>query len=365
MPKMALIALAILVAVLAAVVALYSTGGLDSGGRISRAAKDDGAHGKGTLLPDAVLSIAPRSGSAPIQSPARKLPPSLQEFHDAKSYAAIHARLSKSTTRTGEEDWMLAQILQRCAKFAEDEPERFKPWKLGTPEARTRFAASLAANDPDRDKRLAAFDGVNFDPCGDLSNIEMSRKDLRALLQAGADAGDPKARAALVQFDVNDQMRGPDGKIRWDPSQSMKLGDSQVDTLRQAIASGDPYAMRTAISTMSSGIYNNFSLRDADDRPLNYGALWQASTLVSCDFGFDCGPNAQMIQNGCAFSGYCAANNLADYMMYYQSSPASSQMIATYQGALRNAASSGDWSYFHFYPGPNPATAAFMQPKGP
>jgi hypothetical protein len=259
---------------------------------------------------------------------------------------------------------MLAQILQRCAKFAEDEPERFKPWKLGGAEARNRFAASLAPNDPDRDKRLAAFDGVNYDPCGDLSNLEMSRKDLRALLQSAADAGDPKAKASLVAYDLQDQYRGPDGKVRFSPDQVAKISDTQIDTLKQAIASGDPYAVRTALQALT-GSYANFSLRDADDRPLNFSALWQAGSLVGCDFGFDCGPNSQGIQNGCAFAGYCAANNLRDYLMYYQSSPAASQMIASYETAIRNAVNNGDWSYFHFYPGPNPGTAAFSAPKGP
>ena len=318
---------------------------------------------RGSLAPEAVLAIAPpkRVGES---APARKLPPSLQEYYEAKSYAAIHARLSKSTNRTGEENWMLAQILQRCARFAEDEPDRFKPSKLGGPQARARFAASLPANDPDRDKRLAAFDGINFDPCGDLSNIEMSRKDLRALLQAGADAGDPKARASLVQFDISEQNRGADGKWRFDQSQPIRISDSQIDTLRQTIASGDPYAVRTAINALT-GSYGNFSLRDADDRPLNFMALWQAGTLVGCDFGFDCGPNSQWMQSGCAFQGYCAANNLNDYLMYYVSAPNASQMIATYQAAIRNAVNNNDWSYFHFYPGPNPQTAAFTQPNGP
>ena len=83
---------------------------------------------RGTLTPDAVLAIAPPKRTE-AAAPARRLSPSLQEFYESKSYAALHARLSKSTARTGEEDWMLAQILQRCAKVAEDEPERFKPWK--------------------------------------------------------------------------------------------------------------------------------------------------------------------------------------------------------------------------------------------
>ncbi|HEY2630699.1 MAG TPA: hypothetical protein VGI57_16330, partial [Usitatibacter sp.] len=303
MPKMALIALAILVAVLAAVVALFSTGALDTTGRDSRTAKGEAAHGKGTLLPDAVLSIAPGSGQPATQANVRKLKPVLQEFYESKAYAPLYERLSKSTTRTPEEQWMLAEILSRCAKMAENEPERFKPWSLGGPEARARFAASLAPNDPDRDKRLAAFDGVNYDNCAGLHDVESSRKDVRALLAAGAAGGDPKASAALVRHDIDDQYRGPDGKMRFGPDVNLRISDSQVDTLKQAMSSGDPYAIRTAMSTLVSGMYQNMSLRDADDRPLNSSAFYLAGALVSCDYGFNCGPDSQWVQNGCAFQG--------------------------------------------------------------
>jgi hypothetical protein len=329
----------------------------------STAPASDKASPRGTLTPEAVLSIAPRIGSTANLPSTRKLPPSLQEYQDAKSYANLYARLSRSTNRTGEEDWMLAQILHRCARFPDDD-ERVKPWKLGGPEARTRFAASLPPNDPDRDKRLAAFDAVNFDACTDLPALESTRKDLRTLLQAGADAGDPKARASLVQFDLSEQNRGPDGKFRYGPDLVAKISDSQIDTLKQAIGSGDPYAVRTAMSTLS-GNYANFSLRDVNDLPLNFTALWQAGNLMACNLGLDCGPNSQVIVNGCAFSGYCAATNLNDYMMYYMMSPNSSQLIASYESAIRNAVDNGDWSYFHFYPGPSPWTAAFSAPRNP
>jgi hypothetical protein len=320
---------------------------------------------KGSLTPEAVLSIAPRSRQSGAPAPqARKLPPALREYREAKSYVAIYAKLSKSTARTAEEQWMLADMLQRCAKIAENEPDRFPRWKMGGPEARTRYVASLAPNDPDRDKRITAFDEINYDACADIANVETTRKDIRALLEAGAAGGDPKARAALVQQDIDDQRRGPDGKMVFGPDNTPRITDANVETLKQAIGSGDPYAIRSAMSTLM-GNYQNMSLRDDQDRPLDGMAAFMAGALVGCDYGFPCGADSSWVQNGCALAGHCDANNLRDYLMYYAASPSSSQMIATYEAAIRNAVGNNDWSFFHFYPGPTPATAAYQAPRNP
>ena len=320
---------------------------------------------KGLLAPEAVLSIAPRSRQPGVQATqARKLAPALREFHDAKSYAAIYARLSKSTDRTAEEQWMLAEMLQRCGKIAENEPERFPRWKLGGPEARARYAASLGPDDPDRDKRIAAFDEINYDACGGIGSVETTRKEIRGLLEAGAAGGDPKARAALVRLDLDDQRRGPDGKMKFGPDGVSRISDANVETLKQAMGSGDPYAMQSAMNALM-GTYQNMSLRDAQDRPLDRTAAFMAGTLVGCDYGFSCGPDSSWMQDGCAMSGHCDANNLRDYLMYYAASPSSSQVMATYEAAIRNAVQNNDWSFFHFYPGPPPQAAPYQAPRGP
>lgn len=328
-----------------------------TGGARGTAASQPAA--KGSLAPDAVLAIAPRARGAPAVS-LRPLPPLLQEFYSAKTYGALYARLKASTSRTPEEQWMLAEILARCAKVTDDESSRSARARLGSPESRSRFVASLAPNDPDRERRIAAFDQVNFDECQGLAGVETSRKEIRALLEQGAAGGDPKARAALVLEDLEDQLRGPDGKQK--PGFIPRLGDDQVETLKQVMASGDPQAIRAAMLLLV-GEYQNFSLRDADDRPLDRIALLRASTLLNCEYGVPCGPDAQWLLYACAMSGQCAANSLRDYMMYYASSPSASQVMAGYEAALRNARNN-DWSFFHFYPAPLPSTAAF-QPPGP
>src|SRR4051812_27531903 len=80
---------------------------------------------KGSLRPEAVLAITPRSGSNVQARPeaAARLSPLLREYRDAKELKPIHQRLSHLEHPTGEEQWMLASILQNCARVAEDEPD--------------------------------------------------------------------------------------------------------------------------------------------------------------------------------------------------------------------------------------------------
>jgi hypothetical protein len=358
------IGVAVLVAAVAAV--LMKGPASTQGDGVKSAVRDNaGSSGgaRGSLAPEAVLAIAPRRGTAPGATPTRAMPPALQQFHLARSYVPIYARLKSASARTPEEQWILAEILTRCARVADDDPSASSR-RLGGPGMRERFFASIAPNDPNRDKRMAAFDAVNYDACAEIGEITATRKDIRALLEAGASGGDPKARAALVMQELEDQLRGPDGKQKTGPDSLPRISDAQLETLRQAMASGDPYAMRSAASLMM-GRYDNMSLRDEDDRPVDTGAFFRAAVLASCDYGLPCGPDSAWVMNGCAFVGNCAANNLRDHMMFYNSSPNASQVMATYEVALRNATRDGNWSFFHFYPGPNPSTAAYQSPLGP
>ena len=63
-----------------------------------------------------------------------------------------------------------------------------------------------------------------------------------------------------------------------------------------------------------------------------------------------------MLRQACAMQGRCDVANLRDYMLFYNSSPASSQLVDQYADAIRRARR-GDWSYFSFFPGPTPSTA--------
>jgi hypothetical protein len=351
--------------VIAAVLVARSQAGGDKPDRSADAISKDLARGpKGTLRPEAVLAIAPRRSSPPANAStaSTRLSPLLREYRDAKELKPLYDRLSRLEHPSGEEQWMLASILQGCARVAEDEPDRWKLGKIGDSGARDRFLASLPANDPARDQRLAAFEQVNYDRCGDLRKLDIHRKQIQDLYAAGAAQGDPKARVAVVEQAIQDQQRGPDGKWRFDQTKPPAIDDGQVQVLRDAVASGDPYALERAVSLLGRNQYGNFSLRTADGTPLDPSALWMASDLVACDYGANCGADSKWLLYACAMQGQCAAGNMRDFIMYYFASPNTSQQMAQYETAIRNAATNGDWSFFRFYPGPAPGTAIYQAP---
>ena len=149
---------------------------------------------------------------------------------------------------------------------------------------------------------------------------------------------------------------------RNDQTKPPTIDDTQVQVLRDVVSSGDPYALERAVSLLGRNQYGNFSLRAADDTPLDPSALWMASDLVACDYGAACGPDNKWLLSSCAMRGQCAAGNVRDYMMYYAASPNTSQLMAQYETAIRNAATNGDWSFFRFHPGPAPSTAIYQSP---
>lgn len=334
-------------------------GGARSGGVAPPASKGSAPVPRGSLTPEAVLSIAPRAREG-VTAPAPPLSPAVREYQSARSFASTYARLKDSSARTPEEQWLLAEILQKCASVSGDPPFARGTGTFG-PEARARFVASLAPNDPDRERRIAAFDRVDFDTCDGLHGLKTTRKDIRAAYEAGAAAGDAKSRARLVGADLEAQTIGPDGKEIGGKLPS--ISDAQLDTLRQAMASGDPVAMREVVSLLAMD-YDNMSLRDANDRPVDHAAFLRAMAMYACEAGEECGPDSHYLAYFCAWEGQCDAQTVRDYMMYYALSPSSSQVVASYEDGLRRARN-GDWSFFHFYRGPLPSQAVMKPPGKP
>jgi hypothetical protein len=252
---------------------------------------------------------------------------------------------------------MLAEILVRCGKPKLRSKVQAPP--PNTEGRRERFAESLSQNDPDYAKRLAAFDAMTTDRCAGFPDVEYAQEDLTRLYEAGAAGGDPKSRAALVHRAVVRQLVAPDR----DPAKHPSVTDAQVQTLKESFASGDPYAMQTALQIFNFPL-QNLSLRAGPNQvPVDTSALHGAVTLASCSFGYPCGPDLQQILVACAMRGECAANDYREYLFFYGSSPAASQRIGEYTEALLNAARHNDWSYFTFHPGPSPAWAGSVRSR--
>jgi len=306
----------------------------------------------------AVLAIDPRSPGARGSSSASR-GGLWNEYLGAKGYKALYDRLSGSTEgETAEGRYVLYDILRKCATITERTTRQ--PLVRTMEQRRDQFLASLPANDPLRDKRIAAFDDVATNRCAGLDGVTITQSALNNMLAQAAAAGDPKAQALSLEQSLW-QARRAEGRWRSDVAPS----DEQVSMLRGAIMSRDPEAMLIAGRVLSSS-WHDFSLRIGDNQVVEQRSFQQAWQLLACDYGYPCGENNQRLLSACAYQGHCNAQSLPDYIYYYGASPYDSQLLSQYREVLRTAIETNNWSMLNVVRGPVPAQSrATNNPPGP
>ena len=305
---------------------------------------------------EAVLSIAPgtpRPAEAAAPSSAKPaLSPLMMEFSRRREWKPLYDDIRRSARPSPEQMYVLAEVLDNCATVTDRTPPRLSRMKLGGPDAKARLAASLAAKDPTREKRLAAFDKMNVDPCAGFENITTTQKEVRDLLEQAARAGDPKAKASLLYRELVEPSR---------TELFISLSDAQLETFKQVIGSGDPRAILDGVQILS-GNYDNFSVRvGPNEQPLEFLAMHYAATLAACDLGYPCGPDSRCMLQECALGGKCDSATYRDHLFFYLVPPSMSQTASEYHVALMRAIRDNDWSYFTFHRGPTAELAPFQR----
>ena len=114
-----------------------------------------------------VLSIDPRTRAkgATTPAPRRTL---FNEFLHARNYKALYDRLRNSPEgKTPEGEYVLYEMLLRCATIT-DRTSRQPVARTASDQKRADFIASIPDNDPQRDKRIAAFDDVTANRCAGM-----------------------------------------------------------------------------------------------------------------------------------------------------------------------------------------------------
>jgi hypothetical protein len=296
----------------------------------------------GKLSASAVLSIDPRnvSGKAPGKT-AKSLN---TEFLQAKSLRALYDRLKGSPEGTTPEgQYILYEIMRRCATVTEGSVRR--PFTRSMPK-REDFVAAIAPDDPQRDKRLAAFDEIDTKRCAGFDGVTITQADLNKLLADSVAGGDPKARALMIERELW-ASRPPGQRMN-----QVTISDAQVASLQQILASKDPGAM-VAAGRILSNSWHDFSIKIGNDviEPRAFYNAWQ---ILACDYGYPCGSDNSRVLSECALQGHCQAQSLQDYLYYYAGSPHDSQLVQQYQQILRNAVETGDWSQIQTVRGPRP-----------
>jgi hypothetical protein len=315
---------------------------------------------KGSAPPDklsasAVLSIDPRPN--PLR-PARPMPVKATLFNEylgAKQYRAIYDRLRDSPEgQTAEGKLVLYEILRNCANITEG--KRYQ-WKPSQPK-REEFVQGIAATDPQRDRRIAAYDDFTANRCQGFEGVNMTQADLDKMLTDAAAAGDPRARAMSIELElaIARRTQGRDNAT---------ITDAQIDALKGALASKDPEAIRVAGRVLSNS-WNDYAVRvGAEQSPIEPRAFMNAWLVLACEYGQPCGSDTPRLQQACAFQGHCDAQNFPDYLYYYGSSPHDSQLLVQYRALLQNAIETGDWSQMQVLRGLPPSTTRMTFVPGP
>ena len=311
-----------------------------------------------------VLAIDPRAKSPTKGVGAMPRVSLFSEYLSAKHYRALYDRLKASPEGQTPEGWyVLYEMLRKCATVTERTTRQ--PIVRTTEQKRDEFVASIPAGDPQRDKRIAAFDDVATNRCAGMEGITITQADLNKLLANAAAAGDPKAQALSIEQELWAARRasGPDG--RWGRD-SVTVSDAQVDSLKSIAASRDPEALLIAGRILSNS-WAEFSMRIGPDNQLvEQRAFLQAWQLLACDYGYPCGDTNPRVLSACAYQGHCNAQSLPDYMFYYGASPYDSQLLSQYREILRNAIDTGNWSQLTVVRGPvPPGTGRFVFRQGP
>ena len=344
--------LAVLVAVIAIAVWLERTTDRAGDAGPGAASTSAIASGKGSLSPDAVLSIVP--GRRPVNAVSSLEKPRmsavLQEYIQAKALKPLFDRLRASTNRTAEETYLLAAITENCGTITDRK-------RTGPPrnneEERKRFLATISDKDPEGAKRIDAYDRAAKPRCEGFEGVQATTADIRAMLQQAS--SDPKASARLIEKDVYASMPNGDGPIMMPDGRRglPTITDQQVQDLQRAAQSGDPVAVATIGRILASTMNDMVVRAGPGDRAVDPRVWGDAWRLAACDMGANCGAESAQVLYACAMQGNCGAQDFREHLFFFEHSPQQSQRLQEYETQLLQAMRTGDWTYFNFHRGPS------------
>ena len=294
--------------------------------------------------PETVLSITPNAAVEKTSSGQELSPrgsPLIQEYRQARELGALFMRLDAKSSRSPEENWLLAEILERCGQ------RLYRPPGVEPPPSREAvlktFADSLSEKDPMRDRRVEAYKTVVADRCEGVR--AMRPNEARELRQAAAAEGEIKARIRLAREEVF-----------WTPKPATPAAAKpdvarHLELIREAIESGEPYAISQATWMLSYPGTNLSVGVGPHELPLQLDVFSRAATALGCELGVPCGPGSDNLLDACAFHRACDVRDLRDYYFFHAMSPQQSQLMHQYVEALRAVVRSRDWSHFAMRPG--------------
>jgi hypothetical protein len=328
----------------------------------SAAAKSAATADTSKLAASAVLKIDPKMRSvstAPLIAPKVVASADVQQFRDKKDWPQLYQRL-KNGPQTPEAQLLQAEILDKCAK--RPPPTDGKPVPDSREVRREKFLQTLAGTEAQKSARLAAYDQMNVDACGELRSIEHAKDEIARLRKAAADAGDVRARARLISDEIHkatDENQKPRADGTMAPN-GYVISDAQWAQMREVLGSGDPAAIEELRGIMASTLTDGSIRIGPNKEPIDNRAFWNAWGLATCDLGKNCGADSAELLAACAHRNQCGAASVQDHTYYFEASPHTAQLVERYRQTIADMIRTGNFDNLNLVRGPRDAGNTFM-----
>lgn len=268
------------------------------------------------------------------------------EFRSVRDLKAFADDLSaRRASLTADERFHLAKALEEC-QFVLNLSDDLAAYSA---RQRKQFISTLAADDPQNARRLAAYDAIdNTQRCLRFQGAKISPRDIEDLYAAASQQGDARARARLLVAELN---KANTNNQRTDPNASNRI--SSLDDLAQLIGlleTRDPEAMLIVGGYLSqASLASHLRIGPNGETP-EPSAFLGAFSLVACDFGQDCVALSREPLNACAYAGYCSAQSFEELYQSFLASPWAYSQALRYSRMIHHAIDTRNWALIGLTP---------------
>ena len=308
---------------------------------MNAAANKAGMTSKAAPAANGSAAVAPLE-NLPVSSPARISPARTviplksalaQEFEKARHLKAFYDRYTADPDGSDAETKFFAALaMERCVG-------RGRGAQGPSDADKVRFQNRLKENDPGNAQRIEAFNRIT-ETCEGFANVSITAADISKLYRDAAAQGNAAAKVAVASDLYREQARNARG------IEERRMSEDQLAMVRDALGSGDPFAIESAGRLLSWG---STQLADRKVGPngdpysaRDWAPAWQ---LAACDRGANCGSDNYRVLNGCAYQGACGYDNLETYMQFNELAPNTYAAAMQNRATILDAIAQGRWDW--------------------
>ncbi len=256
-----------------------------------------------------------------------------QEFEKARNLKQFYDRYAANPEAADAETRFFAALaMERCIG-------RGKNAQGPSDAEKARFQNRLKDNDPANTQRVEAFNRIT-ETCEGFSNVNITPAEISKLYREAAAQGNPAAKVAVASDQYRDQARNARGV------EERRLSEDQLSMIRDALGTGDPFAIERAGQLLSWG---SSQLADRRVGPngdpysaRDWAPAWQ---LAACDRGANCAADNYRVLNGCAYNGACGYDSLETYMQFNELPPNVYATAMQNRAVILDAIAQGRWDW--------------------